>query len=304
MWGGVLLFVRSIMFAEYYDYVTYIQWCKPLVVPYDRQMQLLACYRQDADMAARDAFVQSQLLWIGESLYRHYRNSGHLMDLIQEANLQLLHLVDIYDPSKSKFRTYAEPVVLKQAETNLMNITHSATVTTNALKLSKRLRDVRDAYLAEGYSRHEALSLTAAYFVRTERDGDYNTLGDTARRAADDCTLGLIALSRSDLSLDAPIAGEEEEGCTLASFIGDDSASPERLALDNEALVFLKDAVKALSPKQRYVLVRSYGLYGYSQLRTVEIAEAMGVSRQRVNVILNDAIAKVKSYLSAKLMQN
>lgn len=286
------------MFAEYNDYTAHIKQCARYLLPAEEQARLLALYRTTGDLEARQAYVSAQLLWVAQVLFKHYRTSGYLMDLIQDANMQLLSLVETYDETKSKFRTYAEPIVLKQAETNRSRYAHAANVSTNALKLSKRLRDMRDAYVADGLDLDAAILATTAYFVAHERGGDYDSLDEYDRQFAVDCVKSLIDLTNRDVSLDAPLGDGDDAAFTVLAGLGDDSANPEEQAVLAESKAMLKAAVARLTAKQRYVLVRAYGLYGHEPMRTVEIAEAMGISRQRVNVILSDAIEKLKELMS------
>ena len=286
------------MFAEYNDYTVHIKQCARYVLSAEDQARLLASYRATGDLEARQGYISAQLLWVAQVLFKHYRTSGYLMDLIQDANMQLLSLVETYDESKSKFRTYAEPIVLKQAETNRSRYSHAANVSTNALKLSKRLRDIRDRHLAEGMSYDKAVESATAYFVEHEREGNFALLDADDRAAAVDCVKSLIDLTNRDISLDAPLGDGDDETFTVLSGLADEESSPEDKVVLGEAKAMLKAAILQLTVKQRYVLVRAYGLYGHEPMRTVEIAEAMGVSRQRVNVILSDAIEKLRELMN------
>ena len=286
------------MFAEYTDYTYYVHTVKGYVCSEEEQQRLLSLYRE-GDMDARDRFICAQLLWVAQSLYRHYRTSGCLMDLIQDANLQLYRLVDTYDPTKSKFRTYAAPIIIKTAETNRALYSHTVTVSANAVKVGKRLRDTRDGYLALGMPIEEANRETARYFVEVERTVSYDLLTPAQQDAALDCAVSLIELSNTELSLDAPLGDDADAGFNLAGQLGDDSLSPENATMQDEEMEALRAAVNSLPPKQRFVLIRTYGLFGYSRMRTVEIADALGISRQRVNVILNNALAKLKEILTS-----
>lgn len=287
------------MFAEYEDYYVYLNSCKGHERTHEQQLQLLQAYREGGDLEARDEFVRAQLGWVAQVLMRHYRNSGCLMDLIQDANLQLLHLVDIYNPGAAKFRTYAEPIIVKTAETNRAGYTHVTSVTTNALKKSKRVRDKWDECIQNGMDNQRALMATVDFYVQMEHNIGYYDLSDTQKRNAVECVRGLLSLTRSELSLDTPMGEDGDETFTLGSIIGNDAYAPEAMAMTAETKAKLREAIRSLTKRQQFVVIRSFGLYGYSQLRAVEIAAALGVSRQRVNTILNDALRTLRAYLES-----
>ena len=284
------------MFEGYTDYNAYTQKCAQYRRSHEEQMTLLFAYREEGDMDARDAFIEAQLLWVAQTLFNHYRSSGYLMELIQDANMQLLSLVETYDPAKAKFRSYAEPYILKQADTNRMGYVHSLRVAPNSLKVSRRLNKMMSACEADGMSHRQALEETTKYFVREEREADYDRLDETSKAAAMDCVVGLLSLSRSDLSLDAPL-GDGEDDFTLMDQVSDTRPGPEQEAVEQETMDLLREAVYALPERMRFALIRYHGLFGNTKLSAVEIGEVLGVSRQRVNTILNNALEKVRVYM-------
>ncbi len=288
------------MFAEYNDYIAYIKDVVHYNRTPDEEAQLLARYRETHDENAREMYISAQLYWIARTVYKHYYTSGMLMELIQNANMQLLHLFESYDETKSKFRTYAEPLIIKEADTYRMRFSHTVTVSTNAIKLSKRLRDMRDKALAGGKSQEEAIGEVAAFFVSKERNADFAELDEVDRAAVLDTVQCLIDLSKPDVSLDAPLGDGDDEAFTLMTSLSDEKDAPDHNVIAAEEKALLLDAIKSLTSKQRYVLVRAYGLYGHVPMRTVEIADALGISRQRVNVILNGAVDKLREYIQGR----
>lgn len=285
------------MFEGYNDYLAYTQDCAKDVCSHEEQMALLEEYRANGDTEASHGFAKAQMLWVAQSLCKRYRNSGHLMDLIQDANVRLLELVESFDPTVGvKFRTYAEPVLLKEAATNLMKYQSGRESKTSVFKRSYHYRKVFDAFVDKGMNRQDALWATARVYQAEQRKRAFDDLSEDKKQATYVHVMSLIALTSADVSLDAPMG--EEGDYTLSDQIADEEhGNPEALQLADEEIRLLYEAVMALPERYRFVLVRSHGLFGYSKLRTVEIAELLGVTRQRVSDIKIAAEEKVKQYM-------
>jgi len=276
--------------------LSYIHQCAGYVRTHEQQMALLEEYHAHANQDAMDAFILSQLYWIAQSFHKHYRESGFLMDLIQDANVRLLSLVYSYDTAKGvKFRTYAEPILVKEAAVNLLRYTHGRADKVSVYKRSFHYRRVYNGYVDNGLSRQDALWATARVFQMEQRKRDFDELSPMSKQATYDLVLSLIALTTVDVSLDAPMG--EEGDYTMGEQVSDVRPGPEDTLIEQEDVRLLKAALMTLDERHRFVVVRSEGLFGYSQLRTVEIAEILGVSRQRVNVMLNVSLGKIKQYI-------
>lgn len=289
------------MFEGYNDYLAYTKRCAGYVRTHEQQMALLEAYHTHSDRDALDEFVEAQLYWIAQALYKRYRESGFLMDLIQDANVRLLGLVESFDPDKGvKFRTYAEPVLVKEAAVNLMKYTRGRADSLSTYKRSFHYRRIFNAFRDQGLSNQDALWATARVFQKEQRKRDFDELTDSARLATYDLVLALIALTSVDVSIDTPLGDDEDY--TFADSLEDvDARGPEAATVAYDNVRLLREAVLTLNERQQFVVVRTEGLFGFSELRAVEIAEILGVSRQRVNAIYLAALDKIKQYLVSKV---
>lgn len=76
-----------------------------------------------------------------------------------------------------------------------------------------------------------------------------------------------------------------------------DHTTPEKQLLKNEMREKLKDAIEALSERERYVVT----LYYFENLNLSEIAQVLDVSVQRVSQISAKAINKIRSSMEEYL---
>ncbi len=93
-------------------------------------------------------------------------------------------------------------------------------------------------------------------------------------------------------SLEAPLAGEsEEQGVSLLMITFDEDPGPLELSLASEQHERVVAALPGLEPRVREVVLRHTGLDGRTPETTQTIAQELGISRQRVNQILERAIS-------------
>jgi RNA polymerase sporulation-specific sigma factor len=101
--------------------------------------------------------------------------------------------------------------------------------------------------------------------------------------------------SRTEISLNDPI-GSDKEGnkLTLMETLGSDGGEilEEVENKDDERLLHL--ALKLLSPKERYIIIRRYGLGGVEEHTQREIAKQLGISRSYVSRIEKKALQKLQ----------
>lgn len=100
--------------------------------------------------------------------------------------------------------------------------------------------------------------------------------------------------SRSDISLNDPI-GTDKEGneMSLLETMSDQNVDilEEVEQKDDERL--LNQSLKKLSPKERYIIIKRYGLNNEDEHTQREIAKELGISRSYVSRIEKKAIEKL-----------
>lgn len=100
--------------------------------------------------------------------------------------------------------------------------------------------------------------------------------------------------SRGEVSLNDPVGADKEGNqITLIETLGTDGTEilDEVESRDDER--WLRVSLTTLSPKERYIIIRRYGLDGEDELTQREVARQLGISRSYVSRIEKKALQKL-----------
>ena len=114
----------------------------------------------------------------------------------------------------------------------------------------------------------------------------------------------LLRFSESPASLDAPRrpAGEgEPDGESLLDGVADEGAvDPLGHTLHREVDAMLDSELLALNHREREVLTGRYGLHDHEPETLEALAERMGLTRERVRQIQQEALLKLKRHMARR----
>ena len=239
------------------------------------------------DFAARQAMIEHNLRLV-VSVAKNYAGRGlPLIDLIEEGNLGLMHAIDKFEPERGfRFSTYASWWIRQSIERAVM---HQARLVRLPVHVVRELHQVlRMRRTLEAQAMHLGRDGQAA--VHTE---DIATALD--KPAAE--IAALLKFAELPASLDAPLErGSIEAGAeTLLDAVADEqSVDPLTSRLEHEIGGLLASGIGALSAREREVLSGRYGL-GERDAETLEaIARRLGLTRERVRQIQQEALAKLR----------
>ena len=206
--------------------------------------------------------------------FRHSRVS--LLDLINEGNIGLIQAAKKFDPGKNvKFITYAVWWI-RQAILHALS-EHGAT-----FRLPQKQANVL-------YRLERSRQALARELERTPSEQE---LADDLSMEPDEVRL-LLSSNQNILSLNEPVdeEGEAEFGDLLEQYVIPDT---DEAILRESFEETLREALAQLSEKERQILSLRFGL-GDDNPRTLrEIGGALGISRERVRQIENQALAKLR----------
>lgn len=100
--------------------------------------------------------------------------------------------------------------------------------------------------------------------------------------------------ARTEVSLNDPVGADKEGNqITLMETLGTDGGEilDEVESRDDER--WLKISLTTLSPKERYVIIRRYGLDGRNEMTQREVARELGISRSYISRIEKKALQKL-----------
>jgi RNA polymerase primary sigma factor len=101
----------------------------------------------------------------------------------------------------------------------------------------------------------------------------------------------LLDVSRVVTSLDASINDEDH---TLLDIVADDHPGPADLAIAEEEQERILEILGSLTPQQRDVIVKRFGLDRVNERTLEEIGQIYGVTRERIRQIETKALKKLR----------
>ena len=237
------------------------------------------------DFDARQKLIERNLRLV-VSIARHYTHRGvALPDLIEEGNLGLIHALEKFDPERGfRFTTYATWWIRQSIERAIMNQSRTIRLPAHVVKeLNVVLRALRHLETHAPAGGHDPSLDDVAHLLG-------KPVADVQR---------LLRHQEHMLSLDAPI--DRDSGLTVADGIADDEARAPELLLHNSAIeASVVGWLAELTPRQRLVIERRYGLNGCEVTTLEDLAREIGVTRERVRQIQGEALDKLRAKLERR----
>ncbi|MCI3204660.1 RNA polymerase sigma factor RpoS [Pandoraea sp. ISTKB] len=259
---------------------------KPLLTPAEELDY--STRAQAGEFAARQVMIERNLRLV-VSIAKGYLNRGvPLLDLIEEGNLGLMHAIEKFDPGRGfRFSTYATWWIRQSIERAIMNQARTVRLPVHVIReLNQVLRAKRH------------LEKSAAYVDGGEqRDASIEDIADLTGKTPEEIT-DILALNEHVASLDAPL--DIDPGSSLLDLLSDDhSEAPEQEVQHRELEDLMRLWLSRLSTKHRYVIERRFGLNRVEPATLEELADEMGLTRERVRQIQQEALVKLKRYFAS-----
>lgn len=246
---------------------------KILTAPLEKE--LFIKYK-NGDMKARELLINSNLRLVA-SIARKYLGRGiSYMDLIQAGNLGLIDAVENFDVDRGfRFTTFATAriirPILQEIEKHGRNIKLPNKIYTDIQKLTKITRELT---------------------IDLKREP---TLEELAQKMDKSVTeIAELKLIKDDtVSLNQSVT--EEYDAVLLDFIKSDENVEEQVMISSVAtdlMDFINSGI--LEPRERDVITYRYGLNGKTPLQLEEIGKILNISRQRVCVIEQKVLKKLR----------
>ena len=231
--------------------------------------ELFERWRRHQDRDARDELI-ARFLPLARKLARRYvQSSEPYDDLVQVASLGLVKAVERFDPDRGfAFTSFAVPTIVGELKRYFRDTGWAIHVDRGAQERARKINEARQAISA-----------------RTGRPPRVDELAQYLELSEEEVLDGLqVAEAYGTVSLDAPVAGEEE--ATRLDAIGDEDT---RLGLvDDQTTIFA--AAKHLPQREREILYLRFG----EDLTQSEIAERVGVSQMQVSRLLRRSLHRLR----------
>jgi len=250
----------------------------PLLTP-DQEIEH-ARRLQKGDAVARERMINANLRLV-VTMARDYINLGlPLLDLISEGNIGLIQAIDRFNPEKgAKLSTYAVWWIKRAIKSALANQSKTIRLPAKTIEKITRMRRI-SAQMGNELSREPT----------EEELGE--ELGIAAEKVARLKRVGL----RPE-SLDAPVgAGELTE---FGENIPDEQTqTPFESLREKDFSDQINRVLKSLNTREATIIVERFGLNGTPAKPLEQIAQIVGVTRERIRQLELSALTKLRHAFS------
>ena len=226
---------------------------------------------------ALDKLVRANLRFVVSVAKQYQNRSLPLNDLINEGNLGLIKAAKKFDETKGfKFISYA---VWWIRQSIMQALAEQSRIVRLPMNKSGAINQIRRAYaeLEQKYER-EPTEEEIAKSLDMKTTEVRSTLGAEVKQ----------------MSMDAPF-GEDDSG-SLLDVLENDSEGPTDtgLVFNHSLKIETMRALSTLTPRERDVVLMSFGI-GFDNPYTLEeIGDVMGLTRERVRQIREKALQKLR----------
>jgi RNA polymerase primary sigma factor len=226
---------------------------------------------------AREHLIESNLRLVVSVARRYFNRGLGFLDLVQEGNIGLQIGSDKYDWRRGfRFSTYVYWWIRQAITRSLADQSRTIRLPVHAVELLTRVMRAERELQVEG--------------------GEVPTLEQIALHVGTDVERIVEArrASQTPLSIEAPL--NDDSDMTRGDLLGDEVAGQAayREVEKQELSHRLAQALLSLEPRERQILQLRFGLELGDERTLAEVAEVMGVSRERIRQIEQTALAKLR----------
>ncbi len=225
------------------------------VLSNDEMINLFKRY-QNGDKLAKDDLINGNLKLVLSILRKYNNRCDNMDDLFQVGCIGLIKAIDNFDLSHEvKFSTYAVPMILGEVKRYLRD--------NNSVRVARSIKDIA----------YKALRVKEELTNQMGRDPSISDI--SKELGLSDFEVGSALDSMKDtVSMFEPIYNDGGDTIYLADQLSDNKDNYEL-----DAHIALKDAMKKLKGKERYILTQRY-IIGKTQM---ELSEEIGISQAQIS---------------------
>ena len=239
------------------------------VLSNEEMVELFKRYKS-GDNSAKDDLISGNLKLVLSILRKYNNRVDNMDDLFQVGCVGLIKAIDNFDLSHGvMFSTYAVPMILGEVKRYLRD--------NNSVRIARSIKDT--AYKA----------LKMKEFLTNEYGREPSILEISKELGLSECDVSNAMDSMKDtVSMFEPIYNDGGDTIYLADQLSDNKGVYE---LDDH--IELKDAIKKLKEKERYILTERY-IIGKTQM---ELSSELGISQAQISRLEKSGLDNLKKMI-------